>query len=191
MDSKVRPWSSAVKSEFPFSLQLLSRCECVKVPSTVVHALAILTTAFRLFYRWHLTRFSWEDWWAALALICDMACLASVWMQNAPHTREFCPGYIRPMWVIKNQRDFQNFPFKLISMEIGSFRSPSRPSYGKHRGKDKLCANSYIIHSQVRQDKYSMLDLSDNKSYSQVTTHRVLHRHHVLDYGYRPLSPEN
>ncbi|KAG8215366.1 hypothetical protein J3R82DRAFT_8963 [Butyriboletus roseoflavus] len=68
----VRPWSRTVQ-----------------IPSTLAHVVGILTTIFRLLYRWHLSKFWWEDTWAALALICDIACLASIWMETAPHNREF------------------------------------------------------------------------------------------------------
>ncbi|KAF8442319.1 hypothetical protein L210DRAFT_3204958 [Boletus edulis BED1] len=61
-----------------------SRILAVKAPATVAHAVAIVTTILRLLYRWRLSRFSWEDTWATLALICDMACLASIWMQVPP-----------------------------------------------------------------------------------------------------------
>ncbi|KAF8549755.1 hypothetical protein OG21DRAFT_560838 [Imleria badia] len=58
----------------------------VQIPATLVHGVAILTTIFRLIYRWYLSRISWEDGWATLALICDAACLASVWIKVAPVT---------------------------------------------------------------------------------------------------------
>ncbi|KAF8135088.1 hypothetical protein EV363DRAFT_1322456 [Boletus edulis] len=61
-----------------------SRILAVKAPATVAHAVAIVTTILRLLYRWRLSRFSWEDTWATLALICDMACLASIWMHVPP-----------------------------------------------------------------------------------------------------------
>ncbi|KAF8549681.1 hypothetical protein OG21DRAFT_1488336 [Imleria badia] len=56
----------------------------VQIPATLVHGVAILATMFRLLYRCYLSRFSWEDAWATSALICDIACLASVWMEAAP-----------------------------------------------------------------------------------------------------------
>ncbi|KAF9219867.1 hypothetical protein BS17DRAFT_788525 [Gyrodon lividus] len=58
----------------------------VKISGSVVHSLAILTTVFRLLYRWHMSRFWWEDTWAAVALCFDIACLVSVWMQVLPQT---------------------------------------------------------------------------------------------------------
>ncbi|KIJ64223.1 hypothetical protein HYDPIDRAFT_167963 [Hydnomerulius pinastri MD-312] len=58
----------------------------VKISGSVVHGLAILTTVFRLSYRCYMSRFWWEDAWAAIALIADIACLVSVWTQIAPQT---------------------------------------------------------------------------------------------------------
>jgi hypothetical protein len=83
-------WTLAVQSgllAFIF-LSHSSLCE-LKVPATLVHGVAILATMFRLLYRCYLSRFSWEDAWATSALICDIACLASVWMEAAPDIREF------------------------------------------------------------------------------------------------------
>ncbi|KAG6377924.1 hypothetical protein JVT61DRAFT_14713 [Boletus reticuloceps] len=61
----------------------------VKTPATVAHTVAILATILRLLHRWRLSRFSWEDTWATLALICDIGCLASVWMQVSRGNCEF------------------------------------------------------------------------------------------------------
>ena len=60
----------------------------MKVPATLAHGVAIFTTTFRLLYRWYLARISWEDGWATLALMCGVACLASVWIKAAPQTRQ-------------------------------------------------------------------------------------------------------
>lgn len=83
-------WTLAVRSgslAFVF-LSHSSLCES-KVPATLVHGVAILATIFRVLYRCYLSRFSWEDAWATLALICDIACLASVWMEVDPVIRKF------------------------------------------------------------------------------------------------------
>ncbi|KAF8126332.1 hypothetical protein EV363DRAFT_1268615 [Boletus edulis] len=79
----------------------------VKTPATVAHVVAILVTILRLFYRCRLSRFSWEDTWATLALICDIGCLTSVWMQVSP-------GNSYPMPLIDHQSNW------LLSLTITS-----------------------------------------------------------------------
>ncbi|KIJ13009.1 hypothetical protein PAXINDRAFT_81922, partial [Paxillus involutus ATCC 200175] len=60
-----------------------------QVSGSVVHGLAIIITLFRLLYRWYMLIFWWEDAWAALALVFDIGCLVSVWMEVPPQNSEF------------------------------------------------------------------------------------------------------
>ena len=39
------------------------------------HSVAILSTLFRLWYRWYTARMWWDDAWAALAFLADIAWL--------------------------------------------------------------------------------------------------------------------
>ncbi|KAH7925356.1 hypothetical protein BV22DRAFT_444637 [Leucogyrophana mollusca] len=52
----------------------------LKIVTTVLQGLAILFTAFRLWYRVRIRRFWWEDTWALMALLCDLVGLASGWV---------------------------------------------------------------------------------------------------------------
>ncbi|KAF9226175.1 hypothetical protein BS17DRAFT_867892 [Gyrodon lividus] len=51
---------------------------------TVFHALAVILTSFRLWFRYHIRRLWWDDFWAALALICDAVCMVVGWLLTAP-----------------------------------------------------------------------------------------------------------
>ncbi|KIJ15183.1 hypothetical protein PAXINDRAFT_169330 [Paxillus involutus ATCC 200175] len=51
---------------------------------TVFHALAVILTSFRLWFRYHIRRLWWDDFWAALALICDFVCMVVGWLLTAP-----------------------------------------------------------------------------------------------------------
>ncbi|KIK80023.1 hypothetical protein PAXRUDRAFT_833778 [Paxillus rubicundulus Ve08.2h10] len=51
---------------------------------TVFHALAVILTSFRLWFRYHIRRLWWDDFWAALALICDFVCMVVGWPLTAP-----------------------------------------------------------------------------------------------------------
>ncbi|KAF9241289.1 hypothetical protein BU15DRAFT_45047, partial [Melanogaster broomeanus] len=55
-----------------------------QVAGSVANGVAILVTIFRLMYRWYMSKFWWEDGWAAFALACDIGCLVAVLMQKAP-----------------------------------------------------------------------------------------------------------
>ncbi|KIK91736.1 hypothetical protein PAXRUDRAFT_830571 [Paxillus rubicundulus Ve08.2h10] len=73
----------------------------VKISGSVVHGLAIFITSFRLLYRWYMSRFWWEDAWAALALVFDIACLVSVWMESPPQIpRALPPMNIMANWIL-------------------------------------------------------------------------------------------
>ncbi|KAH7930234.1 hypothetical protein BV22DRAFT_83413 [Leucogyrophana mollusca] len=54
----------------------------LKIVTTVLQGLAILLTLFRLWYRFSIRRFWWEDTWAAVALLCGIALLVSHWVQS-------------------------------------------------------------------------------------------------------------
>lgn len=43
--------------------------------STSFHSVAILSTLFRFWYQWHMGRMWWNDAWAVLAFLADIACL--------------------------------------------------------------------------------------------------------------------
>lgn len=51
--------------------------------STVFHIIAIGSGIFRATYRWYISRFGWEDTWAALALVTDTGCLICLWLQRS------------------------------------------------------------------------------------------------------------
>ncbi|KAF8839591.1 hypothetical protein BDN67DRAFT_1012181 [Paxillus ammoniavirescens] len=51
---------------------------------TVFHALAVILTSFRLWFRYHIRRLWWDDFWVALALICDFGCMVVGWLLTAP-----------------------------------------------------------------------------------------------------------
>ncbi|KAG2150572.1 hypothetical protein DEU56DRAFT_35874 [Suillus clintonianus] len=50
------------------------------IAGSVSHTIAILCTIARLIYRTWTRHFWWEDAWAAVALITDALCLASIWL---------------------------------------------------------------------------------------------------------------
>ncbi|KAG6370901.1 hypothetical protein JVT61DRAFT_10924 [Boletus reticuloceps] len=51
---------------------------------TVFHALALILTSFRLWFRYYIRRLWWDDFWAAFALICDAVCMVTAWTLTAP-----------------------------------------------------------------------------------------------------------
>ncbi|KAF8552135.1 hypothetical protein OG21DRAFT_1523977 [Imleria badia] len=59
-----------------------------QVLATVFHALALILTSFRLWFRYHIRRLWWDDFWAALALLCDAVCMVTVWTLTAPVDNE-------------------------------------------------------------------------------------------------------
>ncbi|KAH7925791.1 hypothetical protein BV22DRAFT_1104749 [Leucogyrophana mollusca] len=59
---------------------------------TVLHAIAMIATGFRLWLRLHMSRLWWEDAWAALALCLDAVCAVSTWTLTAPY--EAPPFYL-------------------------------------------------------------------------------------------------
>ncbi|KIJ63095.1 hypothetical protein HYDPIDRAFT_168681 [Hydnomerulius pinastri MD-312] len=54
------------------------------VLSTVFHGLAVILTSFRLWFRYHIRRLWWDDFWAALSLCCDFVCMVVLWTLTAP-----------------------------------------------------------------------------------------------------------
>ncbi|KAH7912883.1 hypothetical protein BJ138DRAFT_715638 [Hygrophoropsis aurantiaca] len=54
---------------------------------TVFHALAAISTTFRLWFRYHIQRIWWEDIFAAVALCFDIVCLTGMWTLTAPLSR--------------------------------------------------------------------------------------------------------
>ncbi|KAF8838575.1 hypothetical protein BDN67DRAFT_971363 [Paxillus ammoniavirescens] len=72
-----------------------------EVKRSVVHGLAIIVTLFRLLYRWYMLIFWWEDAWAALALVFDIGCLVSVWMEVPAQNRLSLPRIdIMANWIL-------------------------------------------------------------------------------------------
>ncbi|OAX34815.1 hypothetical protein K503DRAFT_417163 [Rhizopogon vinicolor AM-OR11-026] len=66
------------------SLEILKKipsCEwkIIEAVACILHGSAIITTSFRLAYRWYTARFWWEDAWAVIALAFDIACLFGAW----------------------------------------------------------------------------------------------------------------
>ncbi|KAH7922123.1 hypothetical protein BV22DRAFT_1095167 [Leucogyrophana mollusca] len=53
----------------------------LRIVTSVLEGSAILLTLFRMWYRFSIRRFSWEDAWAAIAMLCAIACLVSYWVQ--------------------------------------------------------------------------------------------------------------
>lgn len=49
------------------------------VINTVFGGLAVITTIFRLVYRWHLRRLWWDDGWAAFAMTSQLLLLCGSW----------------------------------------------------------------------------------------------------------------
>ncbi|KAH7911123.1 hypothetical protein BJ138DRAFT_994081, partial [Hygrophoropsis aurantiaca] len=49
------------------------------VIAVVLESVAILLGLFRLYYRFSIQRFWWDDAWAALVLFCGIACVACDW----------------------------------------------------------------------------------------------------------------
>ncbi|KAF9226363.1 hypothetical protein BS17DRAFT_673142, partial [Gyrodon lividus] len=50
--------------------------------ASTFHGLAVLSTTFRLWYRWNTSRMWWEDGWAGVALLADMACFVCTWLEQ-------------------------------------------------------------------------------------------------------------
>lgn len=44
--------------------------------------MAILSTLFRLWYRWYTARMWWDDAWAMLAFLADIACLIATILEK-------------------------------------------------------------------------------------------------------------
>ncbi|KAF9237772.1 hypothetical protein BU15DRAFT_75765 [Melanogaster broomeanus] len=61
------------------------------ITATVFHALAVVLTSFRLWFRYHMRRLWWDDFWAALALISDIPCIPLMWLITAPLTNPYLP----------------------------------------------------------------------------------------------------
>ncbi|KAH7928865.1 hypothetical protein BV22DRAFT_1126223 [Leucogyrophana mollusca] len=53
----------------------------VMATSTVLQALAILLTVWRLWYRVSIRRFAWDDGWAAASMLCDIGFLITDWFR--------------------------------------------------------------------------------------------------------------
>ncbi|EGO22985.1 hypothetical protein SERLADRAFT_471584, partial [Serpula lacrymans var. lacrymans S7.9] len=51
----------------------------LEVLVTVIHGIALLATTFRLWLRFKMRRFWWEDAWATLALGLDVICVVATW----------------------------------------------------------------------------------------------------------------
>ncbi|KAH7905616.1 hypothetical protein BJ138DRAFT_742414 [Hygrophoropsis aurantiaca] len=60
-------------SGYPYSI--------LRIVTSVLQCLGILLTFFRLWHRFSIRRFWWEDAWAAIASVCGIACLVSYWVQ--------------------------------------------------------------------------------------------------------------
>lgn len=61
-----------------------SNVRFIEVLVTVFHALALILTSFRLWFRYHIRRLWWDDFWAALALLGDAVCMVTMWTVTAP-----------------------------------------------------------------------------------------------------------
>lgn len=64
----------------PICCKFLSISSWLKVIMTVLHALVIGTTSFRLHYRYRTSLLGWDDFWAAISLMFDIIYLASSWI---------------------------------------------------------------------------------------------------------------
>ncbi|KAI9567969.1 hypothetical protein HD554DRAFT_801322 [Boletus coccyginus] len=54
-------------------------------PETVsVFLIAFILTSFRLWFRYHIRRLWWDDFWAVITFICDAVCMATAWTLTAP-----------------------------------------------------------------------------------------------------------
>lgn len=61
----------ALSSEFIRVVSLLKLDGgAISVTFDILRGLAVILTLFRLGFRWKIQRFWWEDWWAAVALLC-------------------------------------------------------------------------------------------------------------------------
>ncbi|KAH7882265.1 hypothetical protein F5I97DRAFT_334355 [Phlebopus sp. FC_14] len=65
--------------------------------STVLHALAVILTSFRLWFRYRIRRLWWDDFWAALALSCDIGCAIAMWTLTVPNGSRH--SYIVSYWL--------------------------------------------------------------------------------------------
>ncbi|TFK49286.1 hypothetical protein OE88DRAFT_1809608 [Heliocybe sulcata] len=54
----------------------------VRIAVTIVHPIAILSTAFRLVYRWRRKRFWWDDGMAGISMICCLIFLVAIWIRT-------------------------------------------------------------------------------------------------------------
>ncbi|KAH7906981.1 hypothetical protein BJ138DRAFT_1161271 [Hygrophoropsis aurantiaca] len=52
--------------------------------TSILQCIAIFLMVFRLWYRFSIRRFWWEDAWAAVALFCGIAALISFWVHVGP-----------------------------------------------------------------------------------------------------------
>ena len=55
-----------------------------QVVITFLHALALIATSFRLWFRYYTRRLWWDDFWAALSLLCDAVITVVLWTVCAP-----------------------------------------------------------------------------------------------------------
>jgi len=60
---------------------LVVRCT---VYLTVIHTIAFAFTVFRLTDRYRMRRLWWDDYWAALTLVLDIAYFAVLWIPIDP-----------------------------------------------------------------------------------------------------------
>ncbi|KAG2146309.1 hypothetical protein DEU56DRAFT_170594 [Suillus clintonianus] len=65
------------------------------VAGSVSHSIAIASTVFRLVYRGWTRRVWWEDAWAAVSMISDVLCLATIWVKPSASS-----PLIFPPWVL-------------------------------------------------------------------------------------------
>lgn len=54
----------------------------LRVAVTVIHPIALVSTAFRLGYRWRRKRFWWDDALAAASMVFDLVFLIAIWIRT-------------------------------------------------------------------------------------------------------------
>ncbi|KAF8433043.1 hypothetical protein L210DRAFT_2757128 [Boletus edulis BED1] len=78
----------------PWSLPL-------KIIACVFHSFAIISTIFRLAYRWYMARFWWDDGFSVFALAIDVMCLICTWLDVPYKTVRVIPPQDKPIsWIL-------------------------------------------------------------------------------------------
>ncbi|KAG1723016.1 uncharacterized protein EDB91DRAFT_185476 [Suillus paluster] len=112
---------------------MLSYSARLVVAGSVLHAVAILCTVFRLVYRVWMRQLWWEDAWAAFALFSDVVCLVWIWAQASIDFPDwaFSAAFTSVSWAAR------------MSIIFSIIRVANRSGYKTHKRITYLIAVSF------------------------------------------------